>query len=106
MTEAEIAIFKEWDLILRNISDFVQLDKVKGIKFEIRTKEKGHNTPHLHVITEKAQMSVAIENGEILECSGRISNPQKNMAREWVLNRHDLLVEKWNELSNGIKIAV
>ena len=50
MTEAEIAIFKEWDLILRNISDFVQLDKVKGIKFEIRTKEKGHNTPHLHEV--------------------------------------------------------
>lgn len=44
MTEQEKNIFGEWEIILRNISDYVQIARINGIKFEIYTNEQGkHN---------------------------------------------------------------
>mgnify|MGYP005757860397 CR=1 FL=1 len=51
-------------------------------------------------------MSVAIDDGEILACSGKISPSQKKMAREWVLENKELVISKWNEFSNGIQIPI
>ena len=51
-------------------------------------------------------MSVAIDNGDVLAHSGKISSAQKKKATEWINNNKDLLVSKWNELSNGLKIDV
>lgn len=62
--------------------------------------------PHLHVSTSSASMSVAIDNGDILACSGKISPAQKKMAREWMAKNKDLVIEKWNTFSNGLKIPV
>jgi hypothetical protein len=107
MTEEEKKIFLEWELFLRDISQFVQLAKINGIKYEVRTDEQsGHHRPHLHVSTSSASMSVAIDNGDILACSGKISPAQKKMAREWMEKNKDLVIEKWNTFSNGLKIAV
>lgn len=107
MTEEEKKIFLEWEYILRDITQFVQLAKINGIKFEVRTNEQsGHHRPHLHVSTSSASMSIAIDDGEILVCSGKISPPQKKMAREWMQQNKDLVIEKWNEFSNGLKIEV
>ena len=107
MTEEEKKIFLEWEFILRDITLYVQLAKINGIKFEVRTNEQsGHHRPHLHVSTSSASMSIAIDDGEILVCSGKISPPQKKMAREWILQNKDLVIAKWNEFSNGLKIEV
>ena len=107
MTEEEKKIFLEWEMFLRDISQFVQLAKINGIKYEVRTDEQsGHHRPHLHVSTSSASMSVAIDNGEILACSGKISPAQKKMAKEWMAKNKDLVIEKWNTFSNGLKIAV
>lgn len=107
MTEEEKKIFLEWELFLRNITQFVQLAKINGIKFEVRTNEQsGHHRPHLHVSTSSASMSVAIDDGEILACSGKITPSQKKMAHEWMLQNKDLVIAKWNEFSNGLKIEV
>jgi len=107
MTEQEKKVFAEWESILRNISDFVQIVKINGIKFEVRTNEQcGHNRQHLHVSTSSASMSIAIDDGEILECSGKISPPQKRMAKDWLEKNRDLVISKWNEFSNGIEIKV
>lgn len=44
MTENEKKIFLEWELFLRNLSNFVQIAKINGIKFEVRTNEQsGHH---------------------------------------------------------------
>lgn len=52
MTENEKKILLEWELFLRNLTDFVQIAKINGIKFEVRTNEQsGHHRPHLHVST-------------------------------------------------------
>lgn len=107
MNENEKEIFLEWELILRNISDFVQIAKINGIKFEVRTNEQsGHHRPHLHVSTSSVSLSIAIDDGEILAKSGKISPPQLKMAKEWMIKNKDLVVSKWNEFSNGIEIPV
>lgn len=107
MTDEELKILREWDMILRNISDFVQLDKVKELKFEIRTNEKGnHNRQHLHVSTSSASMSIAIDNGEILACSGKISPSQKNLARDWLDQNREFVIDMWNKYSNGLPIII
>lgn len=107
MTENEKKIFLEWEVFLRNLTDFVQIAKINGIKFEVRTNEQsGHHRPHLHVSTSGASMSVAIDDGEILAYSGKISPAQKKMAREWMEKNRGLVESKWNEFSNGIQIPV
>lgn len=107
MTENEKKILLEWELFLRNLTDFVQIAKINGIKFEVRTNEQsGHHRPHLHVSTSSASMSVAIDDGEILASNGKISPAQKKMAKEWMKNNKDLVIAKWNEFSNGIQISV
>jgi hypothetical protein len=107
MTENEKKIFLEWELFLRNLTDFVQIAKINGIKFEVRTNEQsGHHRPHLHVSTSSASMSVAIDDGEILACTGKLSPAQKKMAKEWMEKNRGLVESKWNEFSNGVKISV
>lgn len=106
MTEQEKQVFWEWDVILKNFSDYAQIGKTNGIKFKIRTNEQGHNRPHLHVSTSSASISVAIDNGEVLAKSGKISPAQTKKATEWIKNNKDLVISKWNELSNGFKIDV
>ena len=107
MSEEEKKKLLEWELILKNISQFVAIERINGIKFEVRTNEQsGHHRPHLHVSTSSASLSIAIDDGEILAQSGRISPPQLKMAKEWIRNNHDLIVNKWNEFSNGIEIPV
>lgn len=48
MTEDEKKALLEWEFILKNICDFVQVGRVNGIRFEVYTNEQGHNRPHLH----------------------------------------------------------
>lgn len=107
MTENEMKALLKWDMILRNLSDFVKIAEINGIKFEVKTNEQcGHHRPHLHVSTSSASMSIAIDDGEILACSGKISPSQKKMAKEWMEENRGLIESKWNEFSNGIKISV
>ena len=105
MTEEERKSLLEWEFILKNICDFVQVGRVNGIRFEVYSNEQGHNR-HLHVSTADANMSIAIDNGDILACSGKISPAQKKMAQKWIEKNHELIVSKWNEFSNGFEIEV
>lgn len=82
MTEEERKSLLEWEFILKNICDFVQVGRINGIRFEVYSNEQGHNRPHLHVSTADANMSIAIDNGDILACSGKISPAQ----RKWHKN--------------------
>ena len=106
MTEEERKSLLEWEFILKNICDFVQVGRVNGIRFEVYSNEQGHNRTHLHVSTADANMSIAIDNGDILACSGKISPAQKKMAQKWIEKNHELIVAKWNEFSNGFEIEV
>ena len=50
MNEEEKKLLLEWEMILRNITDFVDfvvVKRINGIKFEVRTDEQsGHHRPH------------------------------------------------------------
>ena len=107
MTEADIILLKEWTQILENITDFAIIGRVNGIKFIIHTNENtGENTPHLHVETSSAALSIAIDDGRILACSGKIAPIQLKMTQEWMRDHKAFIIAKWNELANGIEIAV
>ena len=76
-SDDELKALQEWDMILRNISDFVRIAVVNGIRFEVYTNEKGsHNWPHLHVSTSSASLSITIDDGTILAQSGRLVLPK------------------------------
>ena len=65
MNEEEKKLLLEWEMILRNITDFVVVKRINGIKFEVRTDEQsGHHRPHLHVSTSSASLSIAIDDGK------------------------------------------
>lgn len=107
MNEQEINTLLEWEFILKDFSQFVVIKRTNGIKFEVRTNEQsGHHRPHLHVSTSSASLSIAIDDGEILAQSGKISPAQIKMAKDWIIENHDLIAKNWNELSNGIEIPI
>ena len=68
---------------------------IDGVKFEIRTREKGHNVPHVHAHYAGKNVSIAF-NGEIL--AGGIKKMKQNEAVEWVINNSDMLHKRWEEL--------
>jgi|LSQX01.1.fsa_nt_gb hypothetical protein len=104
-TKEQIEKLKEWDFVLRNLSDYVRIGNTNGIKFEIRTNEQsGHHKPHLHVSTSSADLSIAIDDGKILANSGKISPAQLKQAKEWIEDNRGLIISNWNLFSNGIKI--
>lgn len=106
-TKEQLDILREWEFILKNICDFVQVGRVNGLVFKVYTNEQGgHHTPHIHVSSGEASLSIAIEDGELLARSGKISPPQIKQAQKWVSDNRELVSEKWNEFSNGITIDV
>lgn len=82
MTEDEKKALLEWELILKNICDFVQVGRVNGIRFEVYTNEQGHNRPHLHVSTSDAAMSIAIDT----EIFWRAAEKYLRLRRKWPKN--------------------
>lgn len=63
-----------------------------GIRIEIRTRENGHNEPHVHVIYAGETISVSITASDIL--AGKISNPKvrKNVIN-WVKKNTAILLK-------------
>lgn len=96
--------FMEWETILEviHIRGRVALDN--SIEYVIHSNEQGHNKPHLHAKYRDREVVIEIETGSVLE--GRLSGCRAQEASRWVLTHKDLLTQKWNELTNGIKIPV
>ena len=65
MTGNEQKIFLEWEFFLRNLTDFVQIAKINGIKFEVRTNEQsGH---HRHSGLHRKDLSRTEKDGERMD---------------------------------------
>lgn len=67
----------------------------KQIIFEIRTKEQGHNVPHLHARYEDENISISLLDFSVL--AGNIPDKQKKLAVQWTRENIDFLRKKWNE---------
>ena len=90
----------EWKYILPRLALEAKVGSCDNLYFEIRTKENGHNKPHVHVSTSAAMLSISIETGEVLAQSGSIRERNIEKARNWILQNQDFLKAKWNELAN------
>ena len=63
-----------------------------SIIFEIRTKEQGHNTPHLHAHYENKNISISLIDFFVL--AGNIPPKQESIAIEWTKQNIDVLKSK------------
>lgn len=70
---------------------------VRGIKFEVRSREQNHNRPHVHAEYDKYTISIEIETGEIL--AGNLPKSQQGKAVKWVKENKDYLLGKWSNLA-------
>ena len=76
-----------------------KLSKFFGIEISIRTRETPHHRPHFHARYAEQEISIAIDNLEIL--AGSIPQRAYAMTLEWsALNRAELLAA-WNEIQAG-----
>lgn len=71
--------------------------KIKGIKFEVRTREQNHPVPHVHAEYDGYNISIAIETGEVL--AGNLPKSQQRIAVDWVKANESFLTSKWNEIA-------
>ncbi len=70
---------------------------IRGIKFEVRTREQNHNKPHVHAEYDKYAISIGIEDGEVL--AGNLPSSQERKAVRWVKDNKDYLLEKWADIA-------
>lgn len=72
-----------------------------GIKFEIRSKEQGHNEPHLHASYGGQEISISLLDGfKVL--AGNLPPKNQAVARQWVADNIDMLRTKWSCLHRTI----
>lgn len=74
-----------------------KVGEVKGISFEVRTRESNHNTPHIHASFDSYSISIAIETGQVL--AGNLPKKQEKYAVNWVINNQQYLLGKWSDLA-------
>lgn len=96
--------FREWEQIFEVIHYRGQVGFDNSIKYTIHTNEQGHNQPHLHAKYQDKEIVISI--GTCLGIAGNIHPKKNKQACDWVSNNQELLKDKWNELTNGIKIDV
>jgi hypothetical protein len=96
--------FREWEKIFEAIHYRGQIGFDNSIKYIIHSNEQGHNEPHLHAQYQNKEVSIGINTGKIIV--GNLPSQKEKLACQWVLNHNELISNRWNELSNGIKIDV
>ena len=90
--------FKNADTIFRIFEIYeirAQVGNRGAITFEISTKEKGHNLPHLHATYENKSISISLIDFTVLD--GKLPDKQIKIAVEWTKENIDNLKKKWNE---------
>lgn len=106
MTKEEMNRIKNFVLDFSISTDFQEIGRIDGMKFKIYPNEQGHNAAHVHMETSSASVSIEITTQNILECSGKITSRQIKKAITWVADNQEMLINNWNEFTNGVKIDV
>ncbi len=68
-----------------------------GIKFVVHTNEIGHPVPHVHAQYGKYEVSIRIDNGEIL--AGSLPVKKQKIAQEWIFEHQERLLNDWNSIA-------
>lgn len=67
---------------------------IKGITFEVRSREQNHALPHVHASYGEYSISISIGDGRIL--SGNLPRKHEKSASAWVLAHKEKLLTDWN----------
>lgn len=79
------------------------IDEVKGIKYEVRTKEQGHNRPHIHVSYGEFEISISIDQTiEIL--NGKLPLKQQKRALQFVNDNILKIRGEWNNIHINMEL--
>lgn len=69
---------------------------INGARIEIRSRESGHNIPHVHAVKNGQSISIAF-NGCIL--AGRLkSKKDEESVVQWVIDNKSFLEDRWKEM--------
>ena len=71
---------------------------IRGIKFEVRTREQNHNKPHVHVYYGEYEAAVAID-GELL--AGSLPHKQLKIVTGWLAFYEEEAYKAWNLAVRG-----
>jgi hypothetical protein len=72
------------------------IEVTKAVYIEIRLKEKGHNTPHVHLVGPGIEASIAIDTLDVLANSG-FTDRDLRKIKEFLKDRKSELKEAWDE---------
>lgn len=101
MLKARNTVPKEIVSFLEDVFQIMEIRErvgtVRGIKFEVRSREQNHNKPHVHAEYDKYAVSIGIETGEIL--AGNLPSNQQSKAVRWVKDHKDFLLGKWSDIA-------
>ena len=70
-----------------------RVGEINGLSFEVRSREQNHSVPHVHASYGEYSVSIAIEDGRILE--GNLPPKREKMASEWVRKHKEKLLSDW-----------
>lgn len=91
----EIIFFMDDVFLITEIRE--RLEIVRGIKFEVRSREQNHSIPHIHASYDKYEISIAIPDGRVL--AGNLPTKQQRLAVDWVKAHADELLGKWSSFA-------
>lgn len=75
--------------------------KYPGFTFTLRTRERNHHLPHIHVdYKHERSGSLGIDDGEAIE--GNLRAAEIRVAKKAILEHKELLLEAWNLSKAGI----
>lgn len=81
------------------------VSKRNDLSFIIHTKEKGHNSPHVHVQYQDREVVIEITTGNIL--AGNIPSKKHKEASNWVIKHQEFFKKHWNGLvSEGVRFSL
>ena len=102
--EAFLEVVYDWMDIFDIHIQRGRVGELNGIIFTIHSNEQGHNRGHLHAKYQNSEVVISIPEGEIL--GGNIPVSKQKIASKWVIEHKKFLINKWNELTNTVKIPI
>ncbi len=83
------------------VHTYATVERYKGITFEVRTKENGHNIPHFHAKYGNTEISVSLIDFKIIKNSN-MKIKQIREAIEFAKEHKDYFIKNWEKYHGQI----
>lgn len=112
MPQANYDMSKDWIIAKQNVPPEIvsflnesfyiveirrRAGEIKGITFEVRSREQNHSLPHVHASYGEYSISITIEDGKVL--SGNLPKKHEKTAVAWVLANKEKLLSDWKSFT-------